>query len=297
MSFVDKQVEQYYTFGLDKHSYDEKTVQGLAETFVARFIKYFKDRYDKDLARGRQRKSHYLHVSQSALSRFKSRLMEEGAPVNFIQHLHLSPEQVVTIMNLNANKLQANAIDLAQVPGDAIIQDLREFLQSNQPYKVLIALAGLTGRRAAELLVTIEFDVPQEPHFTNSAYWTQASGFLKKRKGTPRLYREIPLLERRDTINAALRRIRRLLPAKTPQEANIKYSTPTAEYMKKYCPTIGKIHQFRKFYALCCFHYFNDRNCSLPRLASDYLGHKTMSATVLTYLNINVRGLGSLNFS
>lgn len=297
MSFVDKQIEQYHTFALDKHKYDEKTIQRLADTFVARFITYYKDRYDQDIARGRKRKSHYLHVSQSALSRFKNHLIDKGAPYLFTQHLHLSAEQVVTIMHLNAEKLQRNAIDLVQLPGDAIIQDLREFLRSSEPYKILIALAGLTGRRAAELLVTIKFDTPQEPHFTNTAYWTLASGFLKKRKGSPMLYREIPLLERRDVINNALHRVRQLLPATTVHEANIKYSTSTAEYMKKYCPTIGKLHQFRKFYALVCFHYFNDRNCSLPRLASDYLGHKTMSATILTYLNINVRGLGSLDFS
>ena len=64
----------------------------------------------------------------------------------------------------------------------------------------------------------------------------------------------------------------------------------------KFVPMIKNIHQFRKFYVFSCFEYFNENHCSIARLAADYLAHKTMSETVLTYLNFRVVVDKSLSF-
>ena len=275
---------------------DQIHTRECAEVFSRRFVQYYQEKYNADILAHKKRKSTALSSAQSMLSIFKKRLSKLGAPQDtFLKHLHISLAESKQLVRTRNAAVHAGAIHLHNVKADAVIRDCRQFLDHENPYLVTIGLACLTGRRMAEILYSIKFDAPREVHRTNDKYWTSASGFVKQRNGTD-LRREIPLLETRIKVNAAIERVRIALPALSPAEVNFKYAKPIARLMKKFCPVIGKLHQFRKFYALACFHYFNDSNCSLARLASDYLGHKNMSSTVLTYMNFRLVDLGSLIF-
>ena len=161
---------------------------------------------------------------------------------------------------------------------------------------VIIAVAALTGRRASEIIYSMRFGRPMESHSTSDKYWSCVTGILKQRSNGAVVSREVPLLAERKNILTAVAAIREACPAKNIQEVNRKYAKNIARVMKKFCPELGKLHEFRKFYVAVCFHYFNERNCSLPRVAADYLGHKNMSETVLTYLSARLAGIGSIDF-
>jgi len=295
MSFICTMISRYESL-LISHPTKVHTPQ-CAEVFVRAFVHHYETLYQKHSAEGRKRKTSALSSAQSYISRFKKLLAQRGAPASFLNGLHLTRDEIRRL-NIEKNAaVHAGAIDLHEIKGDAVIMDCRAFLRHENPILVVIGLACLTGRRMAEIILTAEFNPPEDKHFTSSRYWTSLGGILKRRtKAEREKTREVPLLAPREDIVAAIRRVRDELPASTPAQVNAKYAKRISRAMRKYCPVIGKLHQFRKFYVLCCFQYFNERNCSLPRLASDYLGHKNLSQTVITYLNFRVTDLGGLNF-
>uniref|UniRef100_A0A6C0BPS5 Telomere resolvase ResT/TelK catalytic domain-containing protein n=1 Tax=viral metagenome TaxID=1070528 RepID=A0A6C0BPS5_9ZZZZ len=293
--FLDKMVQKYEM--LRKKVPKKVHSKDCAKLLSKHIIQYFEAKHERDTKAGRTRKTTALSTAQTVISLYKTRLRDLGAPEEFLQHLGLNREQVNQLIRAKAKTVHEGAIDLHEIPGDAVITDCRAFLDHENPHLVMIGLACLTGRRMAEILYSIRFTLPEEVHATNEKYWASTTGILKRRKGdTTDTRREVPLLQTRDKINAAIAYVRQKMPAQSVQEVNRKYAKPLSRAVKKYCPVIGKLHQFRKFYVLACFHYFNDRHCSLPRIAADYLGHKTMTQTVITYLNFRVIDLGGLNF-
>jgi hypothetical protein len=269
-----------------------------AELFVRDFVQHYEQLHQTHMTEGRPRKTSALSSAQSYISQFKKQLTTRGAPVVFLNALHLTRDEIRTLNNEKNSTVHAGAIDLYDIKGDAIIVDCRKFLLHSNPMLIVIGLACLTGRRMAEIMHSVTFDPPVEKHFTSDRYWTSVRGILKRRTSVEKAQtRDVPLLAPRNDIVNAVRKLRAALPASSPQDVNKRYAKHVGRAMHKYCPIIGKLHQFRKFYVLCCFHYFNERNCSLPRIASDYLGHKALGQTVITYLNFKVSDLGSLNFS
>jgi integrase len=260
------------------------------------FHVYFKERADNY---GRDRKMPYLATVQTSLSNLKKRLRLSGLPEEFLQHLRLNKEDSTQLIAAKAQSVVVRSIDLPTVDSDAIVVDCREKLTHRDPYLRLIALAALTGRRTAELLFCASFEPPKEKHKTAERYWACVRGFCKQRHdgSEPPMVRDVPLLESRDRVCAAIESVRRELPADSVEEVNAKYAKPIQRRMLKYMPSsIKNIHNLRKFYALTCFQYFNDRSCSLPRFASEVLGHKTLSSTVITYLSFHVNCKHSLSF-
>jgi len=262
---------------------------------VEAFITYFKSKYDQDIKRGKTRKLSYLSTVQTSLSNYKKDLRGMNAPEKFLQQLHLTRRDTVTLIEEKKNNVRVKAIDLPAVQGDKIIKDCRELLHHENAYLQVMALACVTGRRMAEILFSADFHPPSEVHYTDERYWCVVTGILKKGELPPER-REIPLLAPRDLVNKVLASVRVKLPAESVKSVNKDYARPIARVMKRYCAEMGNLHQFRKFYALACYKYFNERHCSLPRLAADYLCHKTMSDSILTYLNFRLEGLGSLDF-
>jgi hypothetical protein len=288
VNFIQVMVEQYKARGHKKLPH--------GSVVVASFIKYFKSMYDEDIKKGKTRKLSYLSSVQTGLSHYKKALRELGAPADFLNQLCLSRKQTAELIREKKQNVKQKAIDLPAINGDGIIQDCIQLLQHSNVYLQVVALACLTGRRMAELLYSIKFGSPREKHFTNEKFWSCVTGILKQRGENQVICREVPLFAPRVLICQTLRTVRKKLPAKSVREVNAKYGKPVARVMKKYCSEIGNLHQFRKFYVLACHSYFNERHCSLPRLAADYLGHKTMSDTVLTYLNFRLVNLNSLEF-
>ncbi len=217
------------------------------------------------------------------------------APIEFKKQLHLTKAEMVQLAREKEGSLRKHSIDIAAIPGDITILDCRTLLHNPDFALKVIAVACLTGRRMAEIVVSAQFDAPREPHATNLKYWSCVGGLLKQR-GADRCI-DIPLFAGRDEIIGAIKALRAQCGPMDIADVNKLVAKPIARAMKKYCPQIGHIHAFRKLYVLMCNEYFNDRHCSLPRLAADYLGHKTMSDTVLTYLNFRLEGIGTLSFT
>ena len=311
-NFCTYQIQQYFKIRADHKEFSESS--NCAKQLVNNFLTYYERLSVRDRQKQIKRKNSCLMTAQTYLSLFKKKLAQQDSsiPPQFLKQLRLNKEQHASIVKAKNEKLHANAINLPSVNADLIIKDCRSCLATSQdPYKKLIALACLTGRRVSELLVTISFDPPKNRHTsTHLKYWSHVTGFLKQRSKDPDrvISRELPLFDSRTNIVQALRFVREQLgtgsytgqswaPTITVQEANRKHAKPVSRSMRKHCNVICNIHQFRKFYALACFHYFNENHCSLPRLASDYLGHKSVSSTILTYLNFRVENLGSLQFN
>jgi len=319
--FVDKMVQKFREISTKSPNL---VGPALGKAFSEEFKQHYKGLFDKDMKRGMKRRITYLSSVQSSLSNFKRQVkdgkmatLSSSSPnlsglmqrleldekktkgfEDFLKNLRLEPEDMRKLQIAKRQNVHAKSIDLPEISGDAIVKDCRLLLTKESPYLRLIGVACLTGRRMAEIIFSMTFSPPTKSHYTNRTYWTRISGICKQRANDPDpiRQREIPLLARRSEIVRCVKSIREDLPAKSVREVNKKYGKAVQRAMQKFCPEIGNLHQFRKFYVLVCFHYFNERNCSLPRLAADYLGHKTLSDTVITYLNFRVKPLGALDF-
>lgn len=290
----------------------------LGKEYCTELLRYYKELYDRDMAKGRDRKGTYLASVLSKMSNLKKRIYEylgkkiQPSDLLFLSELKLSGPQLHEIRVRKSQQVHNKGIHLQEIDVDAVIEDCRELLDNENPFIRVIAIACLTGRRMSEIILTMTFEPPQQHHATSNVYWVKVVGFGKqvdtKEDRKRRLEhpdeeeleersREIPLFDTRARITAAVDQVRRELPCSTVEEVNRLYAKRIQRRMQKYCPQIGNLHNFRKMYAITCFHYFNENSCSLPRLAAEYLGHKTTSEVVITYLNFKVSNkIGRLNF-
>jgi hypothetical protein len=277
------------------HSAPQRLTREYADQIVKEFHAYFKERADMH---PRERKMTHLATVQSSLSNLKKRLRLQGVDPEFLKHLHMNKEDSSTLIQAKAQSVVTRSIDLPTVDADAIVLDCRALLNHKDPYLRVIALACLTGRRTAELLFCASFEPPKEQHTTAERYWASVTGFCKQRHDAVEvMVRDVPLFECRNRICAAIEGVRRELPVDNIAEVNSKYAKGIQRRMNKYMPAaIKNIHALRKFYSLTAFNYFNQRNCSLARFASEVLGHRAMGPTVLTYLSFSVDCAKSLNF-
>lgn len=284
------------------HRYDTAALRGpeLASDLLSRTRDHYQSLYDADIKKNIKRKLPPTSSSMRALSELRKRLRERENPPSsaFFEALRMSRDEVLDLKKKQRQNTLARAIDLPMIHAEPMIRDCRNLLNNKNPYLRLLALACLTGRRASEILFGMKFGKPQSDHYTDEEYWTCVRGVAKQRVGDPDavVSREVPLFERRKVIVRAVQRLRRDLPADTRADVNRKYAKGAQRVMQTHAPEIHRMHDFRKFYVLVAFHYFNERNCSIPRLAADYLGHKTMSDTVITYLSFRVETDGSLDF-
>lgn len=274
------------------------------QEIVTEVRNHFKNNYREHRKSGRVRKSSYLSTAQNSLSAIKRELKKFGFPDSYTEHLHLSVEDMTKLNAQKANKLHTAGQNLVAVAGDDMVLDCRDVLTNPKATRALklVALACLTGRRTVELLYSARFDPPKQKHSTHEQFWSHVSGLAKQRGEEMTV--EIPLLEQRSEILKSLQEVRNLFP-RPPEDlpederrkwVNTQYAKEISRTMRKHCPIIAKVHNFRKFYAAMCVRYFAENDASDIRMASDYLGHRKLSGTVLTYMNFRVTDTGSLNF-
>lgn len=280
---------------LTKYNQNTKTVA--PQEIVDEFLTYFKARYDEQVGRGRKRQISHLATAQTSLSRFKKRLQ---APVQFKSALHLTREDMAVLSNEKAQNLHKGSIDLVPIHGDQTVNDCRTLLDSPLLVLRIIALACLTGRRMAEIVLTAHFNPPKEPH-ARPEYWASIHGMVKQRESDRDRVIEAPLFEHRSRIVLVQNEVKREakeMGVKTIEDVNMLLGKPVARAMHRFCPSVNHVHAFRKLYVLLCDHYFNERNCSLPRISADYLGHKMVSRNDLPYMTVRVvkNSLGNLTF-
>ena len=273
----------------------------ITKAFAAQMVNEIKKHHQRLANTGKAgRRLPFLCSAQTSVSNLKRIIADENlAPVAVIDCLKLSLEDNLLIQAAKSKNRRDAAIDLPIVDCDQLIRDSRILLKHKNPYLRLLALACLTGRRTAEIMYTMTFNPPRQPHGTHERYWTEISGICKQRSTdeNPIVACEVPLLAPRDVVILAVQQLRKDLVCTSTRHVNALLGKPISRAIKRVAPVIGNIHKFRSFYALTCNEYFNERNCSLARLASDYLGHKTMSETVLAYLSFKVDCKRGLDFT
>jgi hypothetical protein len=269
-----------------KHNPPEKK----SEEVVREFLDYYRDLYEKALAAGRKRQLSFLSSTQSNLSKFKKRVKAEEA---WKKGLHLSKEQAQQLAAEKAKNMRDHSIDMQPIQGVQTVLDSRMLLDSPNVLLRIIALACLTGRRLSEIVATAQFAAPKEEHRLPN-YWSHVSGLLKQRDKIKTC--DIPLFEQRSRVAAALASVRREVGKLVPEQVNQKIAKRVDRAMKSYCPHMGNIHAFRRFYVIMAHHYFNDRNCSIARVGADVLCHQDMNSAVLPYLSTQVVDMEGLPF-
>lgn len=175
-SFVQEQLAQLHASEL---------TPGQAKRTVVAFLDHYRSLYERDVQRGKQRKMDFLSSAQSALSRLKRAVLQKyGARAEeFSRGLKLGASETRALRDARERRVYAKSIDLVDIDGDEVVLRCRELLWSEDPYTVGIALAALTGRRAAELVHSLRVAPPLLDHFTHAKYWGRITGVLKQRRG------------------------------------------------------------------------------------------------------------------
>ena len=104
---------------------------------------------------------------QTNLSKFK---LSFRAPEEFKKKLHMSKEDMNILAKEKQGSMRKKSIDIQAIDGDNTVLDCRELLQSPDFSMKVIAVACLTGRRMAEIIVSAKFDPPSEEHATDARY-------------------------------------------------------------------------------------------------------------------------------
>jgi integrase len=272
----------------------------LMANFVESLRRYHQHSAELDEVAGKPRKTTWLNSFQSSLSLFRRQLKERQVPYFMIKYIRMTKEEKFALEKQKLARLEQCSENVVKIDGAAIVEKTRTFLSSDDPPELIIALAALTGRRASELIVSGVFGPPRMQNHERPAYWAHFTGILKQREWDRNkvVAREIPLLAPRDRINEALDKLRDLWPATTCLEANKLYSNTISVCVRKLFPQVAKLHNFRKTFCHITYRHFNDDlNFSLPRFASEVLGHKSIhGGRLLTYLNVNVANIDNITF-
>jgi hypothetical protein len=253
-----------------------------------------------------KRKTSYLSSTQSTLSEIKRKLKliyKERISKEYLDSIRLNKKDTDTLLKQKSLKVHEKGVNVNDVPADALILDCIDLLRNPMATRgqLVIACAALSGRRMVEIITTMEFSDPLEEH-ENEMYWMSIKG-LAKQRGSNRTI-DVPCLCKRMMLQDGINRIRRLFPQPTEslnttdksKWINNKYGQEIRRSLQKICICIRKLHDFRKFYAAACCHYFNEKNKSRARMASDCLGHKQTSSAVLTYMNLSLSNVGTLQY-
>jgi hypothetical protein len=274
--------------------YDNNQTLYSPEKVVEITLNYFQKRYENDIKNGIERKTCHLSSAQPVLSRIKAEFAKRGVAKEYLDQLRLNKVDMHKLNQRKAEKLHNEGVNFKVIRADSMILDCRNMLCDPDATRGMktIALACLTGRRFVELILNATFDPPKESHPTHEQYWSVVSNLAKQRSQVIPV--EVPLLEKRDEIVKCLKEIRTLYERPPSHIKNLSeqkkwvskmYSQEIARTMHKYCSIVGKISLFRRFYILVINHYFQDQSKSNARLASDSLGHRRISATLLNYMN------------
>lgn len=248
---------------------------------------------------------HYKNLASfaSSISRFKSELRKEGAAENYIALLRPTTEETAEVQAINRRRLDLKcrqSITLKSC-GDNMIMYFRQCLESNDLGRLMMGIQACTGLRMVEAVCRAEINTPMLNHVTDDVYWAFVKGVCKKQNDFSG--HERPLLHRRDIIQSAIARLRKIHFADLQQcNDNIIVSRKVCAKINRAIhkswpyPEVKRVtsHFFRSFYVACSFYYFN-KTSSINMWASDVLSHESMN-TSFAYTGLLITGFGSLCF-
>lgn len=294
----------------------------LGREYSRKLTEYFTLLYERDLALHKPRRGTQLVSAQSRLSQLRKFIRltvgsdATAADRAFLAELRLLPTEQKALMKERSDRWTVlSEVPRPEVDADRMVEECRSLLENKDPALCLAAIACLTGRRMAEILCTVTFQPPKNAHTTSDIFWSFVYGRKcrrgkeeeeerEEREDTQEMEdteemeafgRDIPLLGARAQLMAAIDRVRKEMPCEGAEEVNAKYSKRVQRVMKKHFPGIGNVHNFRNFYILVCFHYFNEHGDSFPSLAAEYLGC-TKITTSCRQIKFKLQRFGRLQF-
>lgn len=240
-----------------------------------------------------------------------SKALMDALEKHYLEALCLTTDESSKVRTHRDMRVKAAGENVVSIPGDLYVRQATELLKyiiitNGDRFEAVVCLAILTGRRSSEILRTISVrqptkDDPKDLRKTHEQYWTCMCGFLKHKSGV-KIKRIIPILAPRKLVVQGIKYIRERMPSKSVSECNSRYSTQINRAVKRLCPELNNLHAARRLYALLCHHYFRKeimpgKTMSLPRTVSYVLGHTNLTKTSITYMNIDLKEVGSIDFT
>jgi hypothetical protein len=219
----------------------------------------------------------------------------------FVSQLKLSHDEQEQIRQLSKQRIEARSEDVARVHAASLHRFLRRCNSvlrdaSADPKETLVALAFVTGRRTAEIMLTAQFE--RVPSAKGNAHHFKAcfSGQVKAGlRDTERCY-NIPLLAPVDQVNSALQRLRQRWPlaaGSTPEQVNKHYASTAHRAAKKYLQPLheklGHMHAARQLYAMVTFEVCQPHTYSVHGWIRRVLGHSDLDISK-SYSNVTIDG-------
>jgi len=264
---------------------------------------YFKRRYEEDKQKGKSRPSHWLNSCSSALTGLKADIKRlRLAPYKYTKQIAITKSERLYLEKMNFQALQLKVHDMQEIDAKALLRLLYKLLDSDDPADLVIAVAGLTGRRQAEVTHSMHLAPPRhENSHRYPSFWAYTTGFIKVRKGDKYgvKARELPLLAPRARIWGAVRNIRDQWPSDNVAQASSLYAHKIGKRVKQLLVPLGvnRLHDLRRTFAQMAYRHFNERNSVLPAFASFCLGHKgTIGSRVMTYLLCRIDNFPDLDW-
>jgi len=230
---------------------------------------------------------------------------------NIIKGLPITP-RIVLDLKLNAGEIavikeaslrsietkSSNVILLMRQDVDKLLSWAKKCLKSPDESEaaVLVAVALVTGRRAAEIFLTGAFDNRPSPEGASAhVHWACFSGQVKAGLRDPDKCYDVPVLAPIIDVQQAMNRIRKRWPmpeqsqtsdvnrrfASTIQRAAKRYLAPLDEKM-------GHLHAARELYAMVTFRACQPHTYSLHGWIRKVLGHADLDQGK-HYSNITIR--------
>jgi hypothetical protein len=188
-----------------------------------------------------------------------------------LEILNLTYEEIILLNNQYAKKVASEHRDLRPLKNyEKMIVVASDLLDAESIYDRILGLAFLTGRRAAEIACTAQF----QPLRKN---WMLFDGQLKGKTRILMTY-EIPVLGESEAIICALKRIREQRPQWVDQPilfhdcGSRELSTRVKRHFSDFIDT-PTVKDLRAAYAEVCYDKFGSVRKAKTRFFSDILGH------------------------
>tara|TARA_X000000950_G_scaffold214102_1_gene257548 strand:+ start:465 stop:1487 length:1023 start_codon:yes stop_codon:yes gene_type:complete len=245
-----------------------------------------------------------LRVRKSSdLTSPDDRLIKDAPLVpRFISELRLTHAENEAIRLKSKEQIEKRSQHVALIDSDRA----KEFLMkcnralcdsSTSAKETLVAVALVTGRRTAEILLTGEFDAPQQLQAeTDNEFKACFRGQLKAGIRDPNRCYTIPLLAPRACVTAAIAKLRARWPLSAGSrvsDVNRRFASTARRaalaHLTELHPSLTHLHAARQLYAIITYHACQPHTYSMHGWIRRVLGHADLDVSK-AYANVTLTG-------
>ena len=233
------------------------------------------------------------------VSRLKSLLKKLPQPPcdEYLAELKLERKEYAEL-NKIADKKRASAAKDVTVIDNApeIVQRAIDFLKTNNPDLVFIALLVLTGCRPVELLRAADFDAPQDKHGKKHKYFACQTAFAKRRHDAEP--RDRPFLVPYKDVKKGLDIVRQTFSCEglNNTQINNQYNSYFNRILREKFPELLTMRLCRRFFAVYAYETFgkmkynrvDETHGSLIAFSSHVLGHESGLGSGICYQSLKI---------